>query len=696
MIQYFFDVVAQGNFPRTWREGSDVISSGEFLAKDFYAVISYRDSSGVLQPLRWKATGYKPEGASSFSPDNTTGWLKLRGDDPWTMLAPFDVDDPKHPGYPYTSTCFDPWDVVQGRGTSMKDGVYDSKTGSLIGYSSFNKYSFTYYDAAALNNDDSYLRGWDWDNHASYSYKDPEGFYTFREPHTPISSAWTGDADEAIAFDLSSHNLDGVLYSGLKNGDQGNTANCYVVATPGWYRFPAVYGNAIKGGVDNPKAYNKGVPNTTDGIMGAYLDHMDQEIKDPWIPYDIKSVSVVWEDATSLVSERKDDATRMDRRPFCETIDGKQYIYFYVDDIAQGNAVVAAKDANGAIVWSWHIWAVTKPVEYLTTIELQSNQTVLDPYNPLDGISRTSVMPNDFNFSAYPTATQAPMEFPFAKKSSVKNIFWRRADLGQNGKETGAVDPRYCDVEFTQYFKGKVVAKLVRRFFQSGVYDYKNVAPVYQWGRKDPLPDPANPVPLTEAEIGNQYIGRTIQHPKDYYYGSNTIPVTGIRYDNLWNNNITSALYDSRCNNPLLAPTDLLQFPGGSQDRNVAKTIYDPSPAGFVMPNMYAFSGLNPYGTINQTRFPGQKIDEIAYNAASTFKTDGTGYIDFYAHYDASAPYKRKKDSKLTIRIFVAGRLNGTNADGVRSNKNLIRRTRPSHGGAAVACSSPHPFLLPA
>ncbi len=35
-----------------------------------------------------------------------------------------------------------------------------------------------------------------------------------------------------------------------------NTANCYVIDTPGWYSLPLVYGNAIKGSAPNPDSYS--------------------------------------------------------------------------------------------------------------------------------------------------------------------------------------------------------------------------------------------------------------------------------------------------------------------------------------------------------------------------------------------------------------------------------------------------------
>ena len=691
-ILYYFDVIMQGDLPRTWKDGStkptpkssreDFTTKDFFEAKDFYAVISYRDSSGFKQPLRWKVTGYRPEGESSFSLPKpaSVSWLNLRGDGPWEKRAPFDVDDPAHPGYPYDAD-YDPWDVVQGQGTKMKDPVdkegntVSEDSEDLVGYRNFDTGFYNFYDAGAPDNG---TRSWGWVNHGSYIHSTPDGKFVHHENDGVAflnSTGWKGENGEAYAFDLSSHDIYGVLYSGLKNGDLGTTANCYVVSSPGWYRFPAVYGNAIKGGSDNEKAY-KGLGTGDNKLMGWYKDHKAADIKKPWIPYPIKSVSVVWEDATSFVSERNDADTRMDRRPFCETIDGKQYIYFYVDDIAQGNAVVAAKDEDGLIVWSWHIWAVTDPVNSLKTVLLQSNETGLDPYDPLSGDRPTSptaepgfnILPSGYNFTSYPTNddTKRPMQWPFTKKSSVTNVFWKESDLGQNGKEPTTVDARYCDVEFTQYFKGKVVRKVVRRFLQSGVKDTRSDTPGYQWGRKDPMQEGFVTVKPLPTDRTKEHADTTILEPTSFYFGSNANVPTGKVYDNLWNNNIDVALTDSRCDD------ERNQFPGGSKDRNVEKTIYDPSPSGYVVPNMYAFSAFNPYGTIIQIRFPSAKVDEIAYDAAATYKTDGTGYIDFYAGYNKDADYKRLKDKDYTIRIFFTGRINGTSSAGTVANRENV------------------------
>ncbi|MBE6235556.1 MAG: hypothetical protein E7112_04895 [Bacteroidales bacterium] len=42
-----------------------------------------------------------------------------------------------------------------------------------------------------------------------------------------------------------------------------------------------------------------------------------------------------------------------------------QAIFMLSDDLNEGNALIAAKDANGMILWSWHIWVTDTPVDHI-------------------------------------------------------------------------------------------------------------------------------------------------------------------------------------------------------------------------------------------------------------------------------------------------------------------------------------------
>ena len=130
-----------------------------------------------------------------------------------------------------------------------------------------------------------------------------------------------------------------------------STANCYMVHTAGDYKLPLVYGNAIKDGAANSPAWT-GVS----GQLATFTNHAGKNITDPWIKNNkdesdndivVSTAELLWQDAQGLVT--------------AVGIDGDYLTLTVGKDAAtqEGNAVIAAKDAGGNIVWSWHIW-VTK------------------------------------------------------------------------------------------------------------------------------------------------------------------------------------------------------------------------------------------------------------------------------------------------------------------------------------------------
>ena len=143
------------------------------------------------------------------------------------------------------------------------------------------------------------------------------------------------NASEVTDLDLSYYDGRGNKYTTRE------TANCYVVRAGGTYKFPAVYGNAIKNGATNASAYN----------YDNFENYLGNKPKSPWIPDDTGKTpyeaKVVWvepavKDVISSVSYNS--ATKM--------------VHFTVDKtkIYQGNAVIGLYDDAGTIMWSWHIW----------------------------------------------------------------------------------------------------------------------------------------------------------------------------------------------------------------------------------------------------------------------------------------------------------------------------------------------------
>ena len=125
------------------------------------------------------------------------------------------------------------------------------------------------------------------------------------------------------------------------------TANCYVINAPGQYSLPLVYGNAIKDGGTNASAYTSQSSGTY--VLKTFVNHLDAAITDPYIynnagctPLD---AVLVWQDEENLVTN-----VRLSSDKHSLTFDVPQAT------IKQGNAIVAVRDADSRIMWSWHIW----------------------------------------------------------------------------------------------------------------------------------------------------------------------------------------------------------------------------------------------------------------------------------------------------------------------------------------------------
>jgi uncharacterized protein (TIGR02145 family) len=142
-----------------------------------------------------------------------------------------------------------------------------------------------------------------------------------------------------------------------------NTANCYIISKPGKYKIPLIYGNAIKNGKDNKKAYTK-----LDYYFHAdFYNALGNPITRPEIEEDtgttVVSGDLVWE-SDEMIKDRK-----------VEIIPGTlvNFLTFEVTSIPEtgGNAVISAINNNNIVVWSWHLWITKenlKPVSIWNSI----------------------------------------------------------------------------------------------------------------------------------------------------------------------------------------------------------------------------------------------------------------------------------------------------------------------------------------
>jgi hypothetical protein len=204
------------------------------------------------------------------------------------------------------------------------------------------------------------------------------------------------------------------------------TANCYMVHTAGKYKLPLVYGNAIKDGADNTVAYNPGEKESTLPYCANFVNHADVAITSPWIKdnkdatnnnINVTQAELLWQDAEGLVT--------------AVGIDG-DYLTLTVGKDAttqEGNALIAAKDADGTIVWSWQIWVTkqTFAAATLTAVNTGSHTYSVTPVN-LGWVGDAT------SATGYQTFYEWGRKDPFMGKGEVASVSNNTATIADNIK----------------------------------------------------------------------------------------------------------------------------------------------------------------------------------------------------------------------------------------------------------------------
>ena len=149
-------------------------------------------------------------------------------------------------------------------------------------------------------------------------------------------------------------------------GTEMNTANCYIVNAPGVYMLPLVYGNGVEKNECNFKAINPGGVGTStypkfvnhnDAVMGGMFIEQRNNIV-------AKDAILVYSDEVDLVKVRTDFAVKritIKNQSDAAWSTNVKYLQFEVpaENIMPGNAIVAVRDTEGKIAWSWHIWVTS-------------------------------------------------------------------------------------------------------------------------------------------------------------------------------------------------------------------------------------------------------------------------------------------------------------------------------------------------
>ena len=334
-----------------------------------------------------------------------------------------------------------------------------------------------------------------------------------------------------------------------------NTANCYIISAPGTYRIPLVYGNAIEGGDPNPSAYTSSKSYIVGGeefVLQKFLDHNDHKITTPYINVQnagdpATKAEVVWSDVDGVVSNAS--VAGSGQNSFLEFTVNK-------NQLVNGNAVIAVKNAAGTVMWSWHLWFT--PKSSLKTI-------------PFTSVGST------YNFMT-------------------DNLGWKYT------KWTGGLKREVVVKIEQQAETGEKKTATITLKQAPGNNVREGYGNLYQWGRKDPLPGTNTFYPTTGFKfndgytiVGDQYadytnsaniqrmekrtIGLSIREPGIMLpkVGGGKLSWSYRQYINLW-----SADNDSYAGTV----------------RNGKKTIYDPSPVGFKVPDAYAFKDFSLTGAV--------------------------------------------------------------------------------------------------
>jgi hypothetical protein len=321
-----------------------------------------------------------------------------------------------------------------------------------------------------------------------------------------------------------------------------------------------VYGNAVKNGKTNEVSYHPG-GTASSTFATTFVNHLDADITAPCLEDNANvapaTAELLWNDASADFIAVDETLTTKS-----VTLDGTtksiKYLTFQIPQasIKQGNAVIAVKDSEGTILWSWHIW-VTDEASVATKAVT----------NYMDEVNEMMVV-----------------------------------NLGYCDKATTTYAERSVKVVFTQDDTNETQSFILTEKSSSTSATIGNNT-YYQWGRKDAfLPTIENNKDKiaynTSGTITSEAfsflrndtatIGTNIQHPTVHYdceysgNGMHNMNPCNASYYNLWSAQNTKSWGEN-------SYYDIADSP-------IIKTIYDPCPVEFHVASANAFTGFTTTG----------------------------------------------------------------------------------------------------
>ncbi len=480
------------------------------------------------------------------------------------------------------------------------------------------KLQYQEYESTAVGEGTDHEETWkDGSNGWIHVYDRSSGTYTTEVLTTPHTGANEGNEDNEKLFKIEVGSImTPVIDLSMWDQYQENrwkgrsTSNCYIVAGPGTYRIPLIYGNAWTNGRKNPNAYS--TTNSGSNLLSTFLNYKDVALQSVFIKEDVgrsnvKDAVLIWEegDGTSRTNTGGNGSNEGTVVKVISTIDNAvtgedayntdntsagtltncDYLQFEVDyeHFNYGNAVVGIRDNSDKIIWSWHIWMVD-PDWFL-----KNNATI------------------DVDGGGHP-ATYAST-----------NIGWVDGGVSVPAK-TRSGKARLVQAESDNIITIDATQEKRRAFTTY----FTNV--LYQWGRKDPMRGNVNTTDMQtdngaprgvagvkawsngySTTNGTRTVGAMIQEPNTIY-GTNEgdLYPFATSYFNLWATNLDG---------PYVANRGTWSFFG--------KTIYDPSPVGYCVPPSKYLTQLS------RSKFA--EIDGSAALPIICNYTDGSSVIPFHA-----------------------------------------------------------------
>ena len=211
---------------------------------------------------------------------------------------------------------------------------------------------------------------------------------------------------------------DELVEDNVKNLSAAGLANCYIVQSPGLYKFKA----------DNMFNQGEGLP----------------------VPPEISpdSATLIWQTVPSSVSSVEIISEK-----------GETYIQFEIKE-ARGNVLLAALDEDGNIEWSWHIWMPEENIESMRTATGYDVMTMnLGAMNnkPGDAASygmlyqwgRKDPFPAAGTLTGDTQTVSAPMYDIENNEVTISNSSWYNTN--DNTLEYAIAHPTVCLSNYSQY-----------------------------------------------------------------------------------------------------------------------------------------------------------------------------------------------------------------------------------------------------